>query len=74
MAMRPELEEVQLLEAYLRGSLSEEQRIDVSVRLLWNPDWQQKLAAQKLAYQALRLAGRQQLRRELDAIYVRLFG
>ena len=72
--MRPELEEVQLLEAYLHGTLPEEQRIDVSVRLLWNPDWQQKLAAQKLAYQALRLAGRQQLRRELDAIYVRLFG
>ncbi|GAB3938757.1 hypothetical protein [Larkinella terrae] len=72
--MRPELEEVQLLESYLRGTLSEEQRIEVNVRLLWNPDWQQKLAAQKLAYQALRLAGRQQLRRELDAIYLRLFG
>ncbi|RRB07295.1 hypothetical protein [Larkinella rosea] len=72
--MRPELEEVQLLESYLQGNLSEEQSLDVSVRLLWNQEWQQKLAAQKLAYQALRLAGRQQLRRELDAIYVRLFG
>ncbi|GAB3282318.1 hypothetical protein GCM10027347_58530 [Larkinella harenae] len=72
--MRPELEEVQLLEAYLQGSLPEDQRIDVSVRLLWNRDWQQNVAAQKLAYQALRLAGRQQLRQELDAIYIRHFG
>ncbi|MFD1143164.1 hypothetical protein ACFQ4C_18700 [Larkinella insperata] len=72
--MRPELEEVQLLEAYLQGSLSEEQQLEVSVRLLWDQDWQQKLAAQKRAYQALRLAGRQQLRHELDFIYVRLFG
>lgn len=72
--MRPELEEVHLLEAYLQGTLSEEQQLDVSVKLLWNQDWQQKLTAQKLAYQALRLAGRQQLRRELDAIYGRLFG
>ncbi|GAB3900464.1 hypothetical protein GCM10028803_23390 [Larkinella knui] len=72
--MRPELEEVQVLEDYLQGNLNEEQRMDVAVRLLWNQDWQQKLAAQKLAYQALRMAGRQQLRRELDAIYTRLFG
>jgi hypothetical protein len=72
--MRPDLEEIQLLESYLQGTLREEQRIDVSVRLLWNPDWQQKLAAQKLAYRALRLAGRRQLRHELDAIYSRLFG
>lgn len=72
--MRPELEEVQLLEGYLLGTLPEEQRIDVSVRLLWNQDWQQKVAAQQLAYQALRLAGREQLRRELETIYRRLFG
>ncbi|GAB3331303.1 hypothetical protein GCM10027299_37000 [Larkinella ripae] len=72
--MRPELEEVKLLEAYLQGTLDEDQRQEVSIRLLWNQDWQQNLAAQKRAYQALRLAGRQQLRRELDAIYLRLFG
>lgn len=72
--MRPELEEIQLLENYLQGTLSEELQIDVSVRLLWNVDWQQKLAAQKRAYQALQAAGRQQLRRELNDIHLRLFG
>ncbi|MFC5407764.1 hypothetical protein ACFPMF_00480 [Larkinella bovis] len=72
--MRPELEEIQLLEAYLQGTLPEEQRTDVAVRLLWNQDWQQKVAAQQLAYQAVRLAGRQQLRQELESIYRRLFG
>ena len=72
--MRPELEEVQRLDAYLRGTLNEEQQIDVAVRLLWDCDWQQKLAAQKRAYELLRLAGRQQLRRELEAMHVRLFG
>jgi hypothetical protein len=63
-----------LLESYLQGALTEEKRVDVAVRLLWNRDWQQKLAAQKLAYHALRLVGRRQLRRELDAIHLRLFG
>ncbi|RIV21328.1 hypothetical protein DYU11_18140 [Fibrisoma montanum] len=72
--MRPLLEEVHLLEAYAEGTLPEEQQLDVAVRLLWDRDLQQKLAGQQLAYRALRLFGRRQLRAELEAIHVRLFG
>jgi hypothetical protein len=72
--MRPELEEMQLLENYVQGNLPEEQHIQVSVRLLWDRLWQRNLTAQQTAYHALRQAGRQQLRRELNAIHSRLFG
>ncbi|QHT68563.1 hypothetical protein GXP67_18890 [Rhodocytophaga rosea] len=72
--MRPELEDIQLLEAYLHHTLDENKRIEVEIRLLWDQEWQQKVALQKSAYLALRQAGRQQLRRELQAIHTRLFG
>lgn len=72
--MRPLLNEVQLLEDYLKGTLPEDQQLDVEVRLLWDQDVQQKLASQQRAYKALRLFGRRQLRAELEAIHIRLFG
>jgi hypothetical protein len=72
--MRPQLEDIQLLEGYLQCTLSAEQRTDVEIRLLWDREWQQNLAAQQMTYQALLAAGRQQLRRELEAIHARLFG
>ncbi|MBN8822850.1 MULTISPECIES: hypothetical protein [unclassified Spirosoma] len=72
--MRPLLTEVQLLENYLKGTLPEDQQLDVEIRLLWDQDVQQKLANQQLAYKTLRLFGRRQLRAELEAIHVRLFG
>jgi hypothetical protein len=71
--MRPGLEEIQLLEAFLTGKLDEERERSVEIRLLWDQEWQQNLALQKLSYQAIREAGRQQLRRELNAIHQRLF-
>ncbi len=72
--MRPELEEIKLLEGYLHGSLTESQRVDAEVRLLWDRGWQANLAAQQNAYAAIREAGRQRLGQELRAIHVRLFG
>jgi hypothetical protein len=72
--MRPQLEEIRLLEDFLNGRLSESQCMEVEVRLLWDRNWQAALANQQTAYQALRLAGRQQLRRELKAIHAQLFG
>lgn len=72
--MRPLLDEVQLLEDYLKGTLPQDQQLDVAVRLLWDQDLQQKLARQQLAYKVLRLFGRRQLRAELEAIHIRLFG
>ncbi len=72
--MRPELENMQRLEGYLRGTLDEEERVDVEVRLLWDREWQQGLAAQQTAYRAVREAGRQRLRQQLKSIHARLFG
>ncbi len=72
--MRPELETMQRLEGYLHGNLNEEERVEVEVRLLWDREWQENLAAQQTAYQALRVAGRQRLRQQLQLIHARLFG
>lgn len=72
--MRPQLEDIQVLEAYLHNKLGDQKRMEVEIRLLWDEDWKQKLALQKSAYMALRQAGRQKLRHELHIIHVRLFG
>ncbi len=72
--MRPELEEMQTLENYLQGSLPRKKHREISIRLLWDRIWQRNLADQKTAYRALKLAGREQLRQELNAIHNRLFG
>lgn len=72
--MRPELEEIQLLENFLGGKLAGENEQEVEIRLLWDREWQQKVAQQQLVYHAIREAGRQQLRHELQAIHQRLFG
>jgi signal-transduction protein with cAMP-binding, CBS, and nucleotidyltransferase domain len=72
--MRPELEEIQLLEHYLSGRLGEEQEQELEIRLLWDQEWQQQVAQQQLAYRAIREAGRQQLRHELQVIHQKLFG
>ena len=71
--MRPELEEIKLLEGYIQGTLLEEQAIDTEIKLLWDLVYQKKVAAQQLAYKALQEAGRQQLRQELKSIHNRLF-
>ena len=72
--MRPELEEIQLLERFLNGHLPGEAERDVQIRLLWDQEWQQKLELQQLAYGAIVEAGRQKLRRELQTIHQSLFG
>lgn len=72
--MRPELEEIKTLEAFLQGHLPNEHEQDIEIRLLWDRDWRKQLEAQQLAYHAVREAGRKQLRQELQAIHQRLFG
>ncbi|TXK52852.1 hypothetical protein FVR03_00315 [Pontibacter qinzhouensis] len=71
--MRPELEEIKLLEAFLGGSLHEEQEQELEIQLLWDQGLQQKVKLQELAYRAVQEAGRKQLRQELQAIHNRLF-
>jgi len=72
--MRPELEEIQLLENFLSGELAGQEEQNVAIRLLWDQEWQQKLMQQQLACRAIREAGRQHLRHELQAIHKKLFG
>ncbi|MFT2010335.1 hypothetical protein ACMA1I_16790 [Pontibacter sp. 13R65] len=72
--MRPELDEIKLLEAFLRGNLQEEQELELEIQLLWDQELQQKVMLQQVSYQAIQEAGRQQLRQELQAIHHRLFG
>ncbi len=72
--MRAELEEMQVVEAFLQGELAEEKAVEVEIRLLWDGEWRQKVEGQRLSYQAIRAAGRQHLRQELQAIHQRLFG
>ena len=72
--MRPELEELQLLEHFLGGRLPAEKEQEMEIRLLWDQEWQQQVAQQQLAYHAIRAAGREQLRQEIRAIHQKLFG
>ena len=71
--MRPALEEIKTLEAFLKGSLPEEESQEIEIRLLWDNCFNQQFQFQQLAYQAVQDAGRQQLRQELKAIHTRLF-
>lgn len=71
--MRPALEEIKILEAFVNGSLPEEESQELEIRLLWDEYFKQKLQLQQLAYRAIQDAGRQQLRQELKAIHTRLF-
>jgi hypothetical protein len=71
--MRPELEEIRFLENYLNHHLNEQEHMEAEVRLLWDQEYEKRLVAQRIAYQALQQAGRQQLRRELRTIHARLF-
>ncbi len=72
--MRAELEEMQGVEAFLRGKLTEEKAMEAEIRLLWDREWRQKVEGQRQSYRAIRAAGRQHLRQELQAIHDRLFG
>ncbi|MGV3589012.1 MAG: hypothetical protein ACO1OF_18555 [Adhaeribacter sp.] len=71
--MRPALEEIKTLEAFVNGRLPAEERQEVEIRLLWDEYFKQKLQLQQLAYRAVQDAGRQQLRQELKNIHSRLF-
>lgn len=72
--MRPELEEIQLLEAFLNDKLSEESELDIEIRMLWDREWRHQAELQRLSYRVLREDGRRKLRQELVLIHQRLFG
>ena len=70
--MRPELDRLQFIESQvLAGTAS---AADWQHQLLLDPDLAADAQLQQRLYQGLRVAGREQLRRELLAIHVRLYG
>ena len=71
--MRPELERLQLIEAYLHRRLPPASATDLEVELLLDPDLRAEVAAQRQLYRGLRAAGRRQLRGELEGIYQKLY-
>jgi hypothetical protein len=72
--VRPELDRLHLIEQHLLGHPGPEDAAAWQVRLLLDPDLSIDTAAQQLAYDGLLMAGRRQLRRELTAIHLRLYG
>ena len=73
--MRPELDRLQLIEQQLLpGSPAALPAAEWHLRLLLDGDLAEDMAVQQQLYQALRLAGRHQLRQELAGIHARLYG
>jgi hypothetical protein len=68
--MRPELERLQRIEYYLADATSAPSG---PIEQLFDADWKADTELQRQLYQGLRLAGQQQLRRELHQIHQRLY-
>ncbi|WP_052732569.1 hypothetical protein [Hymenobacter terrenus] len=72
--MRPELDRLLLIEQQLLNGPAALPADEWNLRLLLDGDLEADAATQQRLYQGLRLAGRQQLRRELVAIHTKLYG
>ncbi|UOQ78936.1 hypothetical protein MUN84_10660 [Hymenobacter sp. 5516J-16] len=72
--MRPALKRLQLIERHLLGHHCAAEAAEWQVQLLTDPELATDTEAQRLLYQGLQLAGRQQLRRELNLIHAQLAG
>ncbi|SNC76539.1 NifQ protein [Hymenobacter gelipurpurascens] len=71
--MRPELEHLQHLEYHLLGHSSPTEAAQWQARLQLDPALAAEAEQQQHLYQGLFLAGRQQLRQELNEIHVQLY-
>ena len=71
--MRPELERMRLIEAYLHRRLPPARASDLEVQLLFDPDLRAEVDTHRQLYRSLRAAGRRQLRGELEEIYQKLY-
>ncbi|MCB2378483.1 hypothetical protein LGH70_12860 [Hymenobacter sp. BT635] len=70
--MRPALDRLQQIEHHLLGRPSAAAAAQWQVQLLTDPKLAADAQAQRQLYDALRQAGRRQLRQELDRIHERL--
>lgn len=71
--MRPELERLHLIEQQLRRTPAALPAEEWQLRQLFDGELALDTAAQQQLYHGLRLAGRRQLRRELQLIHVGLY-
>ena len=71
--MRPELERMQLIEQHVLGPLTPEAGTRWQTLLLLDEALAKDAAAQQQLYHGIRVAGRQQLRRELQQIHEQLY-
>lgn len=72
--MRPELTRLHWIEQHLLGHSAPTEAAAWRLNLLLDPDLAADARAQQALYVGLRAAGRQQLRRELTALHVQLYG
>ncbi|GGG38491.1 hypothetical protein [Hymenobacter glacieicola] len=72
--MRPALKRLQLIERHLLGHPTATEAAAWQVQLFTDPELATDTEAQHLLYQGLQLAGRKQLRQELDLIHAQLAG
>jgi hypothetical protein len=70
--MRSELNDVRLIDDFLFRRLNDEEARTVEVRLLLDDAFALDVAAQRTAHRLVRLYGRREDRRRLDAIYRQL--
>jgi len=72
--MRPELERLQRIEHHVLGASHPDQAAEWALQQLFDAELEVDTQAQQLVYQALHLAGRRQLRQELQQIHEQLYG
>jgi hypothetical protein len=70
--MRQALIEIKETEDYLFNRMPEEEKALFNVRLLLQPELQEKLEQQKTVYRLIRLFGRGERRRKLEGIFTTL--
>jgi len=70
--MRPELNEVRLIDKYLLRQLNEEEARTFESGLLLNDALAEKVEVQRTAHRLIRLYGRRRVRSRLDGIYRQL--
>lgn len=70
--MRQSLHDIERLEAYIKGQLSESEVLEVQTQLLLHPAQYRDMLAQRQAYALIRASGRRQLKAELKAIHISL--
>lgn len=71
--MRTSLNDLQLIEESLNGTIRPENALLLRAKELLDPEWNENIRAQQQAYQLIQQYGRQQLRMEIAAADEKIF-